>query len=493
MALRFYVRDWLSASAGVGLLKALSHTGQDPDSIIEGTSLVFEEEDVKDRFPLALARKLTEDLKPETIGDKSLVDVAFARLLSLNDFYSNSPLSNPSSVKKKVMERSKEFEELFSFDPVGAVRQLIGTFVSDVFAELLGRELSDRTCFFCGERKAYLYKGKPKTFEAVNFTPLSASTSTVENFFYNGKNNLYLCAHCEIVFYFAGFGFTKVARDKYLFVYVPDLKETVTLNSLLEDHKGINRGWLGKAVAEILKETERRKAEWILENIYVVEIEKVSESTSNIYSFSIQPRVARAIDAYLDKYPKPLNPLFSQFLEHLYSGRSLYTLLLEVFYGYFYEEGLRRSGRGKVSDALRVGMNLARNSKYLPYSLLFLSKFQEVVDMKDKSQVEKQVNWAYSEGLKLKESLYRELGEKASDRIRSVSYSILEAIRRRDIDAFQQNLIRVYLSVEREIPYLFVEALKDGSFNRIAYAFLVGLNGRGKGEEYGTEAHDPLG
>ncbi|MDQ7083114.1 MAG: type I-B CRISPR-associated protein Cas8b1/Cst1 [Aquificota bacterium] len=296
MAIRFYVRDWLSASAGVGLLKTLSQMGQEPDAIIEGNSLIFEEEDIKDRFPLALAKELTKDLNPESMGEKSLVEVAFARLQSLNDFYSNSPLSNPSSTKKKLAERSKDFEELFGSDPVGAVRELISSFARDVFIDLLGRKLSDRTCFFCGERKAYIRKGGPKTFEAVNFTPLSASTHTVENFFYNGKNNLYLCAPCEIVFYFAGFGFTRTAGNRYMFVYVPDIRETITLNSLLAEYKGINRDWLGKAVAEVLKETEKRKAEWVLENIYVVEIEKVSDATANIYSFSIPPRVARAID-----------------------------------------------------------------------------------------------------------------------------------------------------------------------------------------------------
>ncbi|MDQ7083115.1 MAG: type I-B CRISPR-associated protein Cas8b1/Cst1 [Aquificota bacterium] len=194
---------------------------------------------------------------------------------------------------------------------------------------------------------------------------------------------------------------------------------------------------------------------------------------------------------YLAKYPKTLNPVFSRFLEYLYSGRNLYGLLLEILYGYFHGEGLRRSGRGRVSEALRVGMYLAGG--YLPSSLLFLSKFQEVVEMKEKKDVEKQVNWAYLEGLKLKESLYRELGERAKDRIRSISYSILEAIRRRDTDAFQQNLIRAYLSVEKEIPYIFVEALKDGSFNRVAYAFLIGLNGQGREEEDGGETQEALG
>ena len=101
--------------------------------------------------------------------------------------------------------------------------------------------------------------------------------------------------------------------------------------------------------------------------------------------------------------------------------------------------------------------------------------------MEDKEKVSKQINWAYSEGLALKEIYEQSMGkEKASRKVEGISYRLLDAVRRRDTDAFQQNLIRAYLEAEREIPYIFVEALKDGNFNRIAYAFLIGLNGKSK-------------
>jgi CRISPR-associated protein Cas5t len=37
--------------------------------------------------------------------------------------------------------------------------------------------------------------------------------------------------------------------------------------------------------------------------------------------------------------------------------------------------------------------------------------------------------------------------------------------------------------VEKEIPYLFKEALDDKNFSMIAYAFLIGLNSEEKGKE----------
>ncbi|ADC88653.1 CRISPR-associated CXXC_CXXC protein Cst1 [Thermocrinis albus DSM 14484] len=493
MVVRFYVRDWVSASAAVGLLKALEKLGQEPKEFIDGNSLIFEEKDIIEIFPSAFTKKLIDVSSQKNPKKDSFVDRAYSVLSFLQkNFYSNSPLSNPSSVPKRLEEKSKELEDLYRSDPDKAVFELVKRFVGDTFKKILERETSDHTCFFCGERKASIHNGEPKTFEATNFTPLSASPNTVENLFYNGKNNLYLCSVCEIVFYFAGFGFTKVDKmdNRYIFAYVSDIKETLRLNNTLEYYKGFNKEF----VTSFLKDLEHHKSRWILENIYIVEVEKVSKVQSNIYSFSIPPRVAKAMKEYLPKYPKTLEPVFNEFLKYIYFGRSLYQLLFEILYGYFHEEELPDSKDSKkITDALRLGMRLAKGNKGLYPSLLFLSKFQEVVEMKDKSFVEKQVGWAYREGLQLKNALLKELGDKALDRIRSISYSILEAIRRRDIDAFQQNLIRAYLSVEREIPRVFVDALKDESFSRIAYAFLIGLNGTERREEDGGEAEETMG
>ncbi|SHK15360.1 type I-B CRISPR-associated protein Cas8b1/Cst1 [Thermocrinis minervae] len=93
------------------------------------------------------------------------------------------------------------------------------------------------------------------------------------------------------------------------------------------------------------------------------------------------------------------------------------------------------------------------------------------------------INVVYWEGSKLRKEYESSLGpERASKKIEVITYKLLESIRRKDIDAFCQNLIRAFLEVEKPIPDVFKDVLTDKAFNRIAYAFVMGLNGRIKGD-----------
>jgi len=476
MAVKFYTFNWLTASAGVGLIKALKEYGLNWQDYVKGNVIEFPE-DIAKKLGDIYANYLVYDLSEKILDSKNILNSII--LQKIGDFYNNSILTNPSTLSSWKKKNQEEFKNL----TLEKAKELVRKFINDKFSELLSYPLTEKKCFFCNERYAYenKKKRKPKTFGAENFTPLSASFETVENFFYNGRNTIYLCAHCEIFLFFSAFGFTKTPRKTYLFVYVPDLTESYRLNDKLQIEKNISADWLKESVLEVVKDLEKEKAEWLYQNIYVVEIEKVGDAQSNIYSFSIPLRIVKAIRLLIDEYPKMLNEIFSDFLDYVYSGKNLYELLFKILAGYFFAES---KYSGKVNDkVINFGKNLAKNKgkekKPLYKSILYLSKFQEVLNMNEKDKVEKQINWAYSEGLKVKEILEEKFGkERARKKKEGISYRILDAIRRRDIDAFQQNLIRAYLEVEREIPYIFVEALKEENFNRVAYAFLVGLNGR---------------
>ena len=473
MVVKFYTFNWLTASAGVGLIKALKEYGLNWQDYVKGNVIEFPE-GIAEKLGDIYANYLVYDLSEKILDSKNILNSIILR--KIEDFYENSILTNPSTLSSWKKKNQEEFRNL----TLEKAKELVRKFINDKFSELLSYPLTEKKCFFCNERYAYEKNRKPKTFGAENFTPLSASSETAENFFYNGRNTIYLCAHCEIFLFFSAFGFTKTPRKTYLFVYVPDLTESYRLNDKLQIEKNISADWLKESVLEVVKDLEKEKAEWLYQNIYVVEIEKADKNKANVYSFSIPLRITRAIKLFIDKYPPLLNDIFPDFLDYIYSEKNLYELLFKILVGYFFAES---KYSGKVNDkVINFGKNLAKNKgkerKPLDESILYLSKFQEVLNMNEKEKVEKQIDWAYSEGLRVKERLEKKYNEKAKKKIEGISYKILDAIRRRDIDAFQQNLIRAYLEVEREIPYVFVEALKEENFNRVAYAFLVGLNGR---------------
>ncbi|WP_457600004.1 type I-B CRISPR-associated protein Cas8b1/Cst1 [Hydrogenivirga sp.] len=481
MGVKFYADNWLTSAAGVGLFKVLENAQIDWKPLINGNSITLPNyifEKLADLYAEYLLSDFDTDRLADMLENNKLNVYNNIVFQKIGDFYSNSPLTNPSSTRranedfKGFYEGEANIEILYNY-----AEEVVNKFISEQFKEILNYPREGKLCFFCREREAYLKKGKIKVFDATNFTPLAASPDTLENFFWEGESNMYLCPECEIFLYFSAFAFHRTPRGTYLFVYTPDLEHAYDLNNLLSTEGSISI--ISRTIVEAAKRTEGRKAEWVLKNIYLVEIEKVGDAQANIYTLNIPNRLARAIRELIDAYPDNFKDIFDLFIERIYSGNSLYEFVYEMLSGFFH--GRRyKDLKGRRATLLRKGKSF---KDFIPHSLTYFIKFQEVLDMEDREKVSRQVGWAYSEGRGLKEAYLNSFDDRkrAEKKIEGISYRILDAIRRRDTDAFQQNLIRAYLEVEREIPYIFVEALKEGSFNRVAYAFLIGLNGKVEG------------
>jgi CRISPR-associated protein Cas5t len=473
---RFYVGNWLMASACVGVLKVLENAGEDIKKYVEERTL---------KIPKSLWEKLPELYLDYLLKDKESVkrslDDAYRQkgndinpyntliYSRLRDFHSNSPFTNQSHkyikrLKGVYSENLKEVLEKVKESFLEAYRKLLAT----------TKDLSS-TCFFCHERQAKNY------VDATTFTPLFASLETVRNFIWDP---IPICKECEFLLYFASAGFYRSA-GKYLFVYIPDdLLETYRLNLILSTKEEVEQEKLGKvlSVVKYVLHLEKQKSIWILQNIYFVEIEMVGDATANIYSFHINQNLASAIRKLIDKYPKNLQDIFSEFLFYIYTGRSLYEFLFLLLSGFFRKESYKNLEANTIdAKIVRAG----RNMQFLSSNLLFFINFQEVLNMNVQKDY---INKAFRAGRELKK-LYSE-NERTQKKLEPLTYRLLEAVRRKDKEYFIHNLIRAYLEVEKEIPYFFKEALDDKNFSMIAYAFLIGLNSeeRSKAEEAPDEA-----
>jgi CRISPR-associated protein Cas5t len=463
---RFYAGNWLMASACVGALKVLENAGEDIGKYVEERVL---------KIPKSLWEKLPELyvdylLKDKESVKKSLEDSYKQKSDDINpyntliysklrEFYSNSPFTNQSH---KYIKRLKGFYSENLEEVLGKVKE---SFL-DAYKELVDKTTHlSSTCFFCHERQAKNY------VDATTFTPLFASLETVRNLIWDP---IPICKECEFLLYFASAGFYRSA-GKYLFVYIPDdLLETYRMNLVLSTKEEIEQEKLGKvwSVVRYVLDLEKQKSSWVLQNIYFVEIEMVGDATANIYSFHISPNLAKAIRELIDKYPKNLQDIFSEFLFYIYTERSLYEFLFLLLSGFFRKESYENL-KDNTIDAriIRAG----RKMRYLSSNLLFFINFQEVLNMNEPKNY---INWAFWAGRELKE-LYNQ-NEHTRKKLEPLTYRLLEAVRRKDKEYFIHNLIRAYLEVEKEIPYLFKEALDDKNFSLIAYAFLIGLNSEEK-------------
>jgi CRISPR-associated protein Cas5t len=383
-------------------------------------------------------------------------------LSSLGDFYKNSPFTNPAL---SYITKLKGV----SIENINQVKNQVKSSFMEGYEYFLSKVAeTSQTCFFCHERQAKNY------VDATTFTPLFASLETVRNLIWEP---IPTCKECEFLLYFASAGFYRSA-GKYLFVYIPDdLLETYRMNLVLSTKEEIEQEKLGKVwtVVRYVLDLEKQKSSWVIQNIYFVEIEMVGDATANIYSFHISPNLAKAIRKFIDHYPKNLQDIFSEFLFYIYTGRSLYEFLFLLLSGFIRKESYKNL-KDNTIDAriIRAG----RNMRYLSPNLLFFINFQEVLNMNEPKNY---INWAFGAGRALKK-LYNE-NERTQKKLEPLTYRLLEAVRRKDKEYFIHNLIRAYLEVEKEIPYLFKEALDDKNFSMIAYAFLIGLNSEEKSKE----------
>jgi CRISPR-associated protein Cas5t len=466
---RFYAGNWLMASACVGVLKVLENAGEDIKKYVEERTL---------KIPKDLWEKLPELYLDYLLKDKesvkrSLVDSYEQKGADINpyntliysrlrDFHSNSPFTNQSH------EYIKRLKGVYSENLEEILEKVKKSFL-EAYRKLLAatKDLSS-ICFFCHERQAKNY------VDATTFTPLFASLETVRNFIWDP---IPICKECEFLLYFASAGFYRYA-GKYLFVYVPDdLLETYRMNMVLSTKEEIEKEKLGKvwSIVKYVLDLEKQKSRWVLQNIYFVEIEMVGDATANIYSFHISPNLAEAIRKLIDNYPKNLQDIFSEFLFYIYTERSLYEFLFLLLSGFIRKDSYKNLQGGTIESKI---VQAGRNMKYISQNLLFFINFQEVLNMNTQKDY---INWAFWAGRELKK-LYKE-NESTQKKLEPLTYRLLEAIRRKDKEYFIHNLIRAYLEVEKEIPYLFKEALDDKNFSMIAYAFLIGLNSEEKSKE----------
>ena len=463
-----YADNWLMAAACVGILKVIKDNFN-IEEFANGRVLKIPK-DVWEKLPKFYANYLLKDAKDLLNNSKDQKNPYNTIILTqIGDFHNNSPFTNQSH---EYIKRLKGF----SYSDPNVLEEIKKSFLQAYQRMLSDSKNLDSICFFCKERQA------KNLIDAVHFTPLFASLKKKTNFFWDP---IPICKECEFSLYFACVGFHKV-KEKYTFVYIPDdILKTYNLNVAISKSKDVSKEKLGMLfdTVKLILNNEEQKSKWVLENIYFIEIKKVGDATANIYSFHIHPKLAKAIKNQIKKYPKSLSSVFSDFLIYIYSNRSLYEFLFYLLSGFLKKESFKNAGSNTLEERI---VSAGKNLKVLDRSILFFIEFQmEVLNM----NIEKDyTDWAYTEGLKLKQAYKQEyeLEDKLKKKVETLSYRLLDAIRRKDINHFAQNIIRAYLEVEKEIPYFFKEALKDENFSALGYAFLMGLNSSLKDNKNGS-------
>ncbi|MFN3406451.1 MAG: type I-B CRISPR-associated protein Cas8b1/Cst1 [Caldimicrobium sp.] len=394
----------------------------------------------------------SQNLREELIRHWEVRKDLYAKKYYLWNFYSGKSFLN-SAVKEKI-------KDIFYDDFIKPIIEPIQSTSSRRGAI---------TCKICNIRPAK----KGAFFDEGAFKLSGASVNEYKNFYWNLIPNTHLCSICELIYLcsFAGFSNLKSIGEwmRYIFVNldarVIDLYE---INRTLEGFILNKENPYKEVIRDVVLRFQQRRSSWSIENILFVEFD-TREGASKIQHFHIPRYIAKLFTGdeyesfnslkgfiYEKKDGTSVNVL-KRLIDHILEGVSLYGFLNEILKDMIL--GLHQSSN-RLFEIVKI------------QSSLNLYKLRRE-DMK--ASVYDKIESAYKEGWHLSKALV-EAG--SQNKIDSIAFKLLSALRVKDIGAFYDTLLRLYIGLERSIPKYFIDAFSSDSpvdIEALGYSFLTGL------------------
>lgn len=397
-----------------------------------------------------IANKLIEALPGHWKRNKDLYSKYY-----LQGFYEGKSIFN-ANVKSKI-------KELFQRD-----------FIMPLFSNVKQKK-KVHYCKVCNGRIAK----KDTFFDEGVFKLSGASVNEFRNFYWNLIPNTHICSLCELIYLCSFAGLSNLRSiggyRKYLFVNLDTtVDDLYKINNTVENLILPSRENPYKAVIrKMLLDFQQKRSQWTLGNILFVEFDTES-APYKIQHFHIPSYVAKLFkgDNYNDfkqldgfyykerqEDAESINVL-KKIIDNLLCGISLYGIL------------------NKTLRDLLLGKHNRSNGLF---NIVKIQKSLDIYkigrdDMKEKAT--KKLWSLYYEG----QSISKDLRDKGSEnKIDSIAYKMLSALRLRDAKSFYDTVLRLYMNLGKEVPATFLETFSTDSVldaEALGYAFLTGLLGK---------------
>ncbi len=339
-------------------------------------------------------------------------------------------------------------------------------------------------CFVCYPQRI-AKKDKSFLTSLVSFAGLNAD---LINFIYmpkgrkiKSKIELPLCEICEIIYFSYFAGLTPVKKDnKTVYYFVnsdSSIEDLVRENQLLKNilTTEISENILLDFFTQIVLESSYREAVYTLQNIAVLELDLTNKTMPKVYSFNLSREKAQFL-----KEPKNKEDL-RRFSRSYYKIKDTkISILPEIMY-LILENKFYFNYLNKLLKFYTATQNNSKNyeTNINPYQLQVLNslifRFLTHVGGLTMNTSEKEMWRIYNKGIELANLLK---SKNAENKIQSISYNLLNALRIGDTREFMDVLIRTYMAYGEEIPSSFIKTLSDKeTFYALGYSFLNGLLG----------------
>ena len=354
----------------------------------------------------------------------------------------------------------------------------------------LNREQKDKTnhvCVICGERLAK----KDLSFN-TGFSTIFGLNEDATNFLWDFDTRIFACEICEIIYLCSFAGLTKL-YGKYYFVNQDNTIESLFVHSdrfeqkLKKNLNGkVDDSLFVKFIADLLIQSKKLQSEYIIQNINFIEVEiKKPSKTSErklvkVFNFNIDRSTAEFIKENHDNF-KSLSKSYFIFPDDKTKVYILIEFLNSILkkdlnYGFLY-----KIFRSKIKDKAYISSNNLLKLVYM--YLLYLKKFIYLKKSGGKQMglEENHLKAMYMQGQDLLAMLKQ---RNAENKVQSIAYKLLNALKVGDVKQFMDVLMRVYIAYDLKVPGLVLKAMHNkDNFYLLGYSFLSGLLGK----EYKTQ------
>lgn len=267
----------------------------------------------------------------------------------------------------------------------------------------------------------------------------------------------------------------------------------VNANSSIEELKRVNsqismevnkvkdtRGISYRALVNTISKKSIEELKYELDDVQVIRYknEKYNFNILSKYSLSIINDSIEDLESLSNAGYKIGNDyisIYDEVLDRLFNNQNMYTLIYKLF-------------SYKLTNTSFV--NAYYNTSHI-YRIIRINtrKLKEVIDLGNESAnafVEKYRKYGYFLALE-----YKKKDSNYENKIRGISYRMLNALKTRNAENFMHNLINSYMYMSISIPKGMVKALEnDDNLGTIGYAFVAGLNSYGISDDNKNKEED---
>lgn len=307
-----------------------------------------------------------------------------------------------------------------------------------------------------------------------NFIPLAISNSNSKNLFWMFDSRYPICPLCKLVLFCTAAGCTRIFKsylnEKYDYndkLYYGFVSIEGNLTELIQENDNFRNitkkdGTFEEFILDSVKQNKKISS-WQLENILYVEFNADYRSrNSKLNYFNIPTYLVRFLrNNYTEldciKNSRERMKIFDLMVQRKDLKHVIDSELRELVNGEAYAN----------RDILRI----IRIRNYLKQYKGGCKKVDELA--------KKNLNYLYFQGADISR-IYRL--NNSENKISGLSYRLLNSAKTENKKDFMDTIIRIYMSVDKEIPMIFLEVMKESKldFEEIAHSFIAGLNSKGR-------------